>query len=183
MGLLGVRPQPRGRSCGTSSTPQRVVVPRGFPSLPPGPLRPAECPRETPAEAGVCVPTLRPPLGVAGSGEQGGPVTGTSSQHVAGAEAEQVLAGDRRSAKVAWEPCARWPFQPPRVPPHGPAGLGGGVSCQSQSRAPEGPGRPGDVPAHALQAPPQAQVPRGQQGEPTAQLLPLLSCHTDVIFL
>lgn len=39
----------------------------------------------------MCVPTLRPPLGVAGSGEQGGPVTGTSSQHVAGAEAEQVI--------------------------------------------------------------------------------------------
>lgn len=64
-----------------------------------------------------------------------------------------------------------------------PGGVRGGVGCQSQSRAPEGPGRPGDVPAHALQAPPQAQVPRGQQGEPTAQLLPLLSCHTDVIFL
>lgn len=71
---------------------------------------------------------------------------------------------------------------PPGSPPR-PGGVGGGVGCQSQSRAPEGPGRPGDVPAHALQAPPQAQVPRGQQGEPTAQLLPLLSCHTDVIFL
>lgn len=71
---------------------------------------------------------------------------------------------------------------PPGSPPR-PGGVRGGVGCQSQSRAPEGPGRPGDVPAHALQAPPQAQVPRGQQGEPTAQLLPLLSCHTDVIFL
>lgn len=93
-----------------------------------------------------------------------------------------MLAGDRRSAKVDWEPCARWPFQPPGFPPTARRGPGG-VGCQSQSRAPEGPGRPGDVPAHALQAPPQAQVPRGQQGEPTAQLLPLLSCHTDVIFL
>lgn len=66
----------------------------------------------------------------------------------------------------------------PRAPRR-PGGVGGGVGRLSQSShvaGPQGPGRPGDCPL-------QAQVPRGQEGNPTSEASSPLSCQTDVIFL
>lgn len=137
----------------------RPAAPRGVPTGDPGGGR-RVC-------ADLAAPTRRGWIWGAG-----GPVTGTSSQHVAGAEAEQVLAGDRRSAKVAWEPCARWPFQPPRVPPHGPAGSGGGSVASHKAGPLRAPGGPATSPPTRCRRPPRLRCPVGSRGSPLRSCFP-----------